>query len=281
LSHSALPAEFAEGVLELEKCLGMPVWLLVQDGHEHDLCGHIEELFFTARYDLPQGEPIALLIESPGGSAECAYQIAKLLQRRCGSFLAVVANWAKSAATLMSLGASEIILGEHAQLGPLDVQIFDPDREDMNSALNETLAIERLHAAALDGVDQALLTLTMRTGKRMEAILPHALKFISDTMRPLFEKVDVVQYTNRLRTLKVAEEYAIRLLCPRYDFAAAEQLARQLVEDYPDHSFIIDFDEAKKIGMHVKEPTPEQTMQLDRIFPYITSLNALGKVVEL
>ena len=33
--------------------------------------------------------------------------------------------WAKSAATLLCLGADKIVLGEHAELGPLDVQIYE------------------------------------------------------------------------------------------------------------------------------------------------------------
>lgn len=277
-----LPNEFAEAVLEMERLLDMPVWLFIQDGNEHhELCPHVEEMFFKARHDLPQGKPIALLIESPGGSAESAYLIAKLLQRRCGSFIALVANWAKSAATLLALGASEIILSEHGQLGPLDVQIFDADREDTSSALNETQALERLHQAGLEAFVNTLYVLQSRTNKRIDTLLPHALKFVAESMRPLYEKVDVVQYTSRLRDLKVAEEYAVRLLSPHYPARAANRLAQRLVEQYPDHGFVIDFDEAKRIGMRVvKEPTPEQIVQLDKILLHIRDINAFGRVVE-
>jgi hypothetical protein len=282
-----LPVEFAEAVLELEKLLKMPVWLLIQDGAGHDLCPHMEEMFFRGRNELPQGKPIALLIESPGGSAEAAYSIAKLLQRRCGSFVAVIANWAKSAATLLALGASEIILAEHGQLGPLDVQLYDPAREEQNSALNETQALERLHAAGLEALVDTLYALraglrSPRYGnatKKFETLLPHAVKFVAESMRPLYEKVDVVQYTARLRDLKVAEEYAVRLLSPNYAPHRAKQLASALVEDYPDHGFIIDFGEAKTLGMHVKEPTLEQPVQLDKILHHITTMNAFGRVV--
>lgn len=282
----ALPTEFAEAVLQLEKLLGMPVWLFIQNGAEHDLCSHIEDMFFGHRHALPQGKPIALLIESPGGDAACAYRISKLLQRRCGSFTAIVVNWAKSAATLLALGASEIILGERGQLGPLDVQVYDPSREEQNSALNETQALERLHAAGLEALVNTLYVLRQaippgRTPrKRYEALLPHALKFVAESMRPIYEKVDVVQYTARLRDLKVAEEYAVRLLSPKYHPRVAEQLARCLVERYPDHAFVIDFDEAKDLGLNVKEPTLEQSEQLDKILLHITDVNAFGRVVE-
>lgn len=281
-----LPLEFAEAVLELEKLLNMPVWLFVQDGDEHGLCRHVEDMFFKARYDLPQGKPVALLIESPGGSAECAYSIAKLLQRRCGAFTAIVANWAKSAATLLALGASEIILAEHGQLGPLDVQVYDPAREEENSALNETQALERLHAAGLEALVNTLYALRAglmspqhRATKKFETLLPHAVKFVAESMRPLYEKVDVVQYTARLRDLKIAEEYAVRLLAPNYSRYKAKKLASSLVEEYPDHGFVIDFGEAKSLGMNVVEPTLEQSVQLDKILRHLTDMNAFGRVV--
>jgi hypothetical protein len=280
-SQTELKPELAEALIGLEKSLKMPLWLLVQDGRRHDLCPHVEDIFFKARRDLPTGKPIALLLESPGGSAAAAYAIAKLIQKHCGSFVVVVAQWAKSAATLLSLGASQIIIAEHAQLGPLDVQLNDPDREKMTSALDETQSLERLHAAALEALDQTVLLLARRTGKRIETILPHAMRFASDLMRPLLEKVDVVQYTNKQRTLKVAEEYAVRLLSGRFPSDQAKAMARHLVEKYPEHGFMIDFDEARDIGLPVKEPTDEQNRYFDRIVLHMDGLNAFGRVVRI
>jgi hypothetical protein len=260
----------------------MPVWFLIQNGvDKDDLSWNVEDLFFKARGDMPKGTPIALLVESPGGQAASAYGIAKVLRRRCGSFVAIVPSWAKSAATLLCLGASEIIMAEHAQLGPLDVQIFDRDREERSSALNETQSLERLHAAALAAFDQTMFLLGPRTKKRIEFLLPHALKFTAEMMRPLLEKVDVVQYTARLRDLKVAEEYAIRLLQPAMDQETAETVAGHLVEAYPEHGFPIDYDEALDVGLNVKEPTAEQGEHLDKILLHLPPMaNALGRVVE-
>jgi hypothetical protein len=51
------------------------------------------------------------------------------------------------------------------------------------------------------------------------------------------------------------------------------------VENYPDHGFRIDFDEAKTLEMRVREPTTEQALILDRIVQHITGMNAFGRVV--
>src|SRR3954467_14174828 len=63
-------------------------------------------------------------------------------------------------------------------------------------------------------------------------------------LRPLLEKIDTLDYTRKSRELKVAEEYAIRLMRPTYKAVKAKRVARQLVEKYPTHGFVIDSYEA-------------------------------------
>ena len=65
-----------------------------------------------------------LLLLSRGGSIEPAYQISKLCKSFASSrFIAVVPRHAKSAATLIALGADQIHMGPLGQLGPIDPQI--------------------------------------------------------------------------------------------------------------------------------------------------------------
>ena len=131
-----------------------------------------------------------------------------------------------------------------------------------------------------EAVDRTLIMLAVRTGKKIDKILPHSTTFIAELLRPLLENVDVVQYTNRLRKLKVAEEYAVRLLRPRYSPTMAKKIASHLVEKYPAHGFMIDYDEANEIGLQVKEPTEEQAVHLDRLLLHLRGMNAFGRVVE-
>src|ERR1019366_1586842 len=151
-----LPMKFVTAINGLEKELNLPVWLLIQ-GDEPDSSvpfGSLDwptlEMFVAAKESLPK-QKIALVIDSPGGQADVAYQLAMILRRRCGSFMAIIPRWAKSAATLLSLAADEIYLGEDGQLGPLDVQIYDADKEERySSALDEVGAIGELEEAAIN-----------------------------------------------------------------------------------------------------------------------------------
>lgn len=67
-----------------------------------------------------------LIIHSPGGSAQAAEQMMNYLRTQFDYIRAFVPLQAKSAATMMALGADEIVMGRHSELGPIDPQIFVP-----------------------------------------------------------------------------------------------------------------------------------------------------------
>lgn len=74
--------------------------------------------------DLRNG--FALLISSPGGDGLAAERIIKACRSHSGSkeYWCVVAGKAKSAATMVCLGASKIMMAPTSELGPVDPQII-------------------------------------------------------------------------------------------------------------------------------------------------------------
>jgi len=78
-----------------------------------------EELLFGAD---PQKD-LHLLLASPGGDGETAVRIARSAQTRSKRFVVIVPDSAKSAGTLLALGAHEIIMGPTSDLGPVDPQV--------------------------------------------------------------------------------------------------------------------------------------------------------------
>jgi len=271
-TSGVIPPEFAKAVQELSSVLKMPVWLIVQTGGTgsyNQLTAKLWRSLLLKKKEIIEGQRIVLLIHSPGGYAKAAYQIATFFRRHCGGFIAAVPRYAKSAATLLALGADEILLGKYAELGPLDAQVLDPDREERYSALDEVQILERMHAFALSAIDRSMFLLAGRTKKKIDKLLPSTLDFISNMMRPLLEGIDTVHYTQMSRLLKVAEEYATRLLLPRHQSKeGAQEIARHLVESYPDHEFVIDIDEARTLGLHLGEVNSQVHAIFDRMLPY-------------
>lgn len=75
------------------------------------------------RLDFPNG--LCLFINSPGGSGLAAERIVKLCRTYShDNFVVLVARSAKSAATMVALGAKEVIMLETAELGPIDTQVL-------------------------------------------------------------------------------------------------------------------------------------------------------------
>jgi hypothetical protein len=286
-----LPDELAEAVHRLEGWLGLPACLIVQGSNLGSnapsqlpwnvLCDGVVEAFRGFRKQgLSKGQKIALVIDSVGGEARAAYRLAKMLTAHCGGFVAVIPRFAKSAATLLALGADEIVMAQDAELGPLDVQYYHSDREELLSGLDEVQALERLAAFAMSAVDNAMFLLVTRTGMKARTVLPYALRFVTALTRPLFSKLDVVRYTQTSRALKVGEEYARRLLRRTLGPERADQVARKLVENYPEHAFIIDREEATELGLRVRQLDSEEEGILDQLSQSLGGEVAIGPIFE-
>jgi hypothetical protein len=178
---------------------------------------------------------VLLLLLSTGGEIEPAYQISKLCRSFSKSkFVVAVPRYAKSAATLIALGADEIHMGQLGHLGPIDPQFGGLPG----------LAVAR----ALD----TLAALVERHPKSAEMLA-----------RYLKDKLPVQQIGYYDRVAESAVQYAQRLLRTKPIAALADKpdvLAHSLVHDYKDHGFVIDFEEATaKLGAKwILRETPEE-----------------------
>lgn len=73
---------------------------------------------------LPSGtSELDLLIASQGGDPTVAWRIVSLIRERVRKFSALVPQAAFSAATLLALGADEIVMHPNGNLGPVDPQV--------------------------------------------------------------------------------------------------------------------------------------------------------------
>lgn len=244
---------FVDKIHELEKKLKKRV-VLLWHGNPDDKLSFLDGFnYLTFAHDirnLKKQENVAVLVFSPGGTAGGAFKLASLLRKHCGGFVAIVPYYAKSAATLFLLGADKIIMSKFAELGPLDVQIEDIEKEKRISALEVVQAIQRLNSEAMRAVDQQMIFWLGRTGKKVDTLLPLATHFVAEMMQPLFDKIDTVYFTGVARNLKVAQDYAQQLLEKRgINSRKAANIADKLTNAYSEHGYIIDCDELKQIGI--------------------------------
>jgi hypothetical protein len=284
-----VPDELAAIILDLERLLECKIWLIIQQGQgEFDAISEtLYWKFVEKKSEIVLNERVALLIHSPGGHVGWSYRIVRLFQRRTDQFFAVVPLYAKSAATLIAIGGKEIIMGADAELGPLDVQIFDPRTEEMHSALEHVQSFWRLNEYGLAAFDKAMQLLCQRTGKKPIDLIRHAVKYAASIIDPLVAKIDAIELTRKFRELHEAEGYAQRVMRPNYTAEESDRIAKALTEGYPTHGFVIDRAETgldgkigEGLGLHVLEPSAEIERDFSCLIPFLRQGTFVGRIVK-
>jgi ClpP class serine protease len=119
-------------IASLEKKRGSRVILLVHRQETMSLLGfpvlryiNVEdsEQIIHAIHLTEPDMPIDLVLHTPGGLVLASYQIAHAIKNRPGKVTVHIPHYAMSGGTLIALAASEIVMGDHAVLGPVDPQL--------------------------------------------------------------------------------------------------------------------------------------------------------------
>lgn len=128
--HSTRKKLFAELERELDRPVVTFFTTFVQAGMiENTDADMIEGVL--QKMDLSKG--LTLIISSPGGDGLAAERIINICRSySCtGDFWVIIPSKAKSAATIISFGASKIIAGPTSELGPIDPQIRFEENEQV------------------------------------------------------------------------------------------------------------------------------------------------------
>ena len=182
--------------------------------------------FQLIRQKYPNPNNIDIIVDSPGGDADAAYHIAKIISSHFSGIITyVIPRYAKSAATLMVCGGNKIIMGETSELGPLDPQI----KQDGGNYISAK-AVQ----STLDLIEDHLKNKS-KTGLELATIL-------ISRMNPLI----LGQYQS---TLDIVQKYQKELLMSRMFTSKTDvdKIVKKFAVGYTHHSRIIDCREAKQI----------------------------------
>lgn len=183
-------------------------------------------------------DAIDLLIISNGGDPTVSYRIVNLLRERFKKFGVLLPYTAYSAATLISLGADEIIMHPFSNLGPVDPQLTHRSKE------------KEVQFGAED--------------------LRNYLEFIrddvgisdQDQLQKSFElvakEVGSIPIGIAKRSSQLAFSMGEKLLSMHMsDNNKAKTIAETLNKSFYHHGHAVGFSEAKKIGLPVSKPKEE------------------------
>jgi hypothetical protein len=224
----------------------------------------IDECFSRARRP-----NVLLLLCTFGGSPDAAYRIARCLQQQYERFTVLVGGYCKSAGTLMVLGADDVVLMRHAELGPLDVQLLKQDEPgERSSGLTPLQAFLSLDAQTQVSFQQTFLSLKEELQLTTKTAADCAVKLVTDLYRGIYSQVDPMRLGEMQRAQQVALFYGNRLMSAK-NFRD-DGLLQNLVSTYPAHSFVIDAQEARELfKKRVRDPSPQEIALTQAVGPLL------------
>lgn len=130
------------------------------------------------------GESVDVILETPGGSAEVAEDLVRLLRQRFASVAFIVPGWAKSAGTIMTMAGDEILMGPASALGPIDAQIQWKDKVFSAEAFLEGLTAMKKEADRKGSLNRAHIPILQQISpgeiQHAENALDFAKKLVAD-----------------------------------------------------------------------------------------------------
>lgn len=202
---------------------------------------------------------ILFILVTEGGDADASYRIAHCLQESYDKFTCIVSGYCKSAGTLLALGANELVISDHGELGPLDVQMSKEDELGvMRSGLTIHSALATLHSAAYNAFEHFFLEIKSRSGGAITT--PTAVRVATSLsgklFAPIYGHVDAMHIGEADRMLKIAYKYGQVLMAKSLNFR--EETLAKLTANYPSHGFVIDRQQAEELFENVRSPNEKE-----------------------
>lgn len=135
-------------IKEIEKVTGTTLICYVAANPQierTDVVGMVDLL-----HNITPGTAIDLMLHSPGGNIDAAEKLILLIRKRAGKapVRVIVPDYAKSAATLIALGANSIVMSDSSELGAIDPQVELPDSHGHPQTLSAQSYLDAFHLHA-------------------------------------------------------------------------------------------------------------------------------------
>jgi membrane-bound ClpP family serine protease len=206
-----------------------------------------------------------LFLHSPGGFLDSAYKIIGICKEYSNEFNVIVPLAAKSAATAICLGANEIVMTVFAELGPIDPIIQHPYKPDIRVPARSIKDFFEF----LNSTETEKIPVDLQFKKQMSSMLdPYLIGSYQTALN-----------SSKQITKKLLSENALKDKPELVDVAV-----NILTAYYYSHSYVIDRNEAKKIGLNVinaeKIPHLDQSVrQLLGVYQQFMRQNSILKLV--
>lgn len=192
-------------------------------------------------YRLRVNTSIDLLLHTSGGDIDAAEKLMSILRLRVGvgRLRVIVPDFAKSAGTLMAIGADSIVMSDTSELGPIDPQVTMVDGDGDRA----TQSIQ----AYLDGYEQ----LSQRLKSDPNDV-------VAQLLLNKFEPARIVHFESVKTRAREFAENQLKRMCPDiYTLVAVKLLD---TKQWRSHGQVINADAADKLGLRIDRLSPEDSV---------------------
>lgn len=235
----------AEVYKKIEERRGRPLLVYAtstRPGAEGLLAGDAVREIVEQVQAIGPGDAIDLLIHSHGGDALAAWRIMSTIREAYGKVGVLVPFAAFSAATVLALGADEIVMHPFAALGPIDPQI---------QAKNAKGEVRRF---AYEDVGAFLKFIKEQVGVTEQS-------FLTPIMDRLFAVAEPLTVGAAHRASDLASEIGERMLkmhmTKEKDAARCKDIAQNLNKSFFSHGDAVSRDRARELGLAIAKPDEE------------------------
>ncbi len=193
---------------------------------------------------LPPGtEALDLFIVSYGGDPTVAWRIASLIRERVKKFSVLIPQAAFSAATLLALGADELVMHPHGNLGPTDPQIKSRKNTKDGPAQEQQFGSQDLAAFLKFAREEVGLT--------DQANLLEVLKQFCEQVGPV--PIGVAARSSQLSE-SMGEKLLKLHMTGETEKQKAHSISQSLNRSFFHHGYPVSRSEAKEIGLKLASP---------------------------
>ena len=225
-----------------------------------------DQMLIDACITRQRRQNVFLMLVTFGGDADAAYRIARCLQNHYEKFSLYVSGICKSAGTIVAVGAHELVISDHGELGPLDVQMSKKDELwEYQSGLTVMDALTALKDNAFNAFEQIFLDIKRKSGDTitLRTATEIATDMTEGMFAPLYAQIDPIHIGEAARAMSIAGHYGKRLLGQSGNIDLNS--LNFIMSAYPSHGFVIDRQEAESLFEEVREPKPNEIILAQKL----------------
>jgi len=240
-------------------------------GMEVQIAADVIDIFADHLDAIVNSKKISLVLYTLGGSTLAAWNIVNMIREYCDDFEVIVLNKARSAGTLISLGANRILMTNQSTLGPIDPSLttpFNPVFPNSNPPIQIPVSVEDVKGY----INIFKRELNISKGSDFH-----------DIYNKLSEKIHPLVIGSIFRSKEQIQMLAAKLLdmhFPKSKKNQKKKIISFLCSDSGSHDYTINKTEAIQLGLPIENSGEEINKQLKLLLADINTELKLKEIFD-